>query len=170
MIAWQAIIEEFGPPVWQSAYRIVGNRTDADECLQEAFLAAVTVSRRGPVRSWPALLKQLAVTRAIDCLRRRVRRKSRDGDPEDLSEAVSRQPAPEAAAQDGERAALLRQALGRLPVRQGQVACLRYLEEMSYEEIAAELGMSVRHVGVILSRARESLRSMLEESEADHGQ
>ena len=92
MIAWQAIIEEFGPPVWQSAYRIVGNRTDADECLQEAFLAAVTVSRRGPVRSWPALLKQLAVARAIDCLRRRVHRKSRDGDPEDLSEAVSRQP------------------------------------------------------------------------------
>jgi RNA polymerase sigma-70 factor, ECF subfamily len=169
MIEWQAIIEEFGPPVWQSAYRIVGNRADADECLQEAFLAAVTVSRRGPVRSWPALLRRLAVTRAIDCLRRRVRQKSRNGDPEPLSDAVSRQPAPEAVAQEGEQAAQLRWALGRLPERQGQVMCLKYLEEMSYEEIAAELGTSTQHVGVILSRARESLRSLLEERGTDHG-
>jgi DNA-directed RNA polymerase specialized sigma24 family protein len=36
---WDEILSPDGPAVWRTAYRIVGNRADADECFQEAFLA-----------------------------------------------------------------------------------------------------------------------------------
>ena len=70
---WPEIIERDGASVWRTAYRLLGNRADADECFQEAFLAALEVSRREPVRDWGALLRRLAAARALDRLRRRYR-------------------------------------------------------------------------------------------------
>ena len=57
---WAEIIERDGGAVWRTAYRLLGNRADADECFQEVFLAALEVSRREPVRDWGALLRRLA--------------------------------------------------------------------------------------------------------------
>jgi DNA-directed RNA polymerase specialized sigma24 family protein len=67
---WQDILSRDGGAVWQSAYRYLGNRADADECFQEAFLAAFEFSRRQEVQNWRALLKRLAAVRAVDRLRR----------------------------------------------------------------------------------------------------
>ena len=60
---------------------------------------------------------------------------------------------PAALVQSAEMAALLRVALADLPRRQGEAYCLRHLNGMSYEEIAAELNMTVSAVGVALHRA-----------------
>jgi RNA polymerase sigma-70 factor (ECF subfamily) len=169
MTEWKMIVREHGALVWRTAYRLVGNRSDADECMQEAFVAAVAISRRGPVEHWPALLKRLAVSRGIDCLRRRARDVLRGDTGGQLLDAASRDVAPDVAAQNGELAAHLRWTLAKLPGRHAEVMCLRYLSEMSYEEISQELQISVRHVGVILSRAREELRELLQERGADNG-
>ncbi|MBN2130337.1 MAG: sigma-70 family RNA polymerase sigma factor [Sedimentisphaerales bacterium] len=77
---WQSIVNEHGPLVWQTAYRLVGNEADAADCLQETFLAALEVSRREEVRNLGGLLVRLATTRAIDSLRRRNRQQRRSGD------------------------------------------------------------------------------------------
>jgi len=169
MTEWENIIREHGPAAWRAAYRLVGNRSDADECMQEAFVAALAASRREPVRNWSALLRKLAVLRGIDCLRLRARDPLRSGNGGGLAEAASRDAPPDQAAQNGELTARLRQALARLPSRHADVVCLRYLNEMTYEEISQELRVSVRHVGVILSRAREKLRELLKEGGADNG-
>ncbi|NQU74852.1 MAG: sigma-70 family RNA polymerase sigma factor [Planctomycetes bacterium] len=169
MTAWETIVHEHGPAVWRTAYRLLGNRSDADECMQDVFIAAVVVSRRGPVHNWPALLKKLAVLRGVDHLRRRARDVLRNDNGIRLSETVSRDVSPDVAAQDGELAEHLRWALAKLSSRQAEVACLRYLSEMTYEEISQKLQISVRHVGVVLSRAREKLRELLKERGADHG-
>jgi len=63
---WDEILTRDGPAVWRTAYRIVGNRADADECVQEAFLHALEISRRKPVQHWCALLQRLAAARAVD--------------------------------------------------------------------------------------------------------
>jgi RNA polymerase sigma-70 factor (ECF subfamily) len=73
------------------------------------------------------------------------------------------------AAQNGELTTRLRWALARLSSRDAEVVCLRHMSEMTYEEISQELQISVRHVGVILSRAREKLRELLKEGGADNG-
>ena len=71
---WDEILTRDGPAVWRTAYRIVGNRADADECVQEAFLHALEISRRETVQHWRALLQRLAAARAVDRLRSRLRR------------------------------------------------------------------------------------------------
>ena len=75
---WPEILSRDGPAAWRAAYRIVGNRADADECFQEACLAALNVSRRQTVRQWSALLRRLAAARAVDQLRQRQRRRARE--------------------------------------------------------------------------------------------
>jgi len=166
---WETIIRDEGPAVWQTAYRLVGNRADADECMQETFMAAVVYARRDEIRSWPALLRRLAVSRSIDCLRRRPCWRTQDQSATAFSAALSSSLAPEAVVQNRELSEMLREALAKLPPRQAEVVCLRYLGEMEYEEISRELAISVRHVGVILSRARDKLRKLLKERGAGNG-
>src|SRR5438445_557444 len=71
---WPTILSRDGPAAWRTAYRLLGHRADADECFQDACLAALEVSRRQPVRHWRALLQRLAAARAVDRLRERFRR------------------------------------------------------------------------------------------------
>jgi RNA polymerase sigma-70 factor, ECF subfamily len=157
---WQEILAREGPAVWRTAYRLLGNRADADECFQEAFLAALEVSRRQEVRHWPALLRRLATARAVDRLRERRRRGIRE--PVDDWDAVrGPAPPPSRGAEDAELAERLRAALARLPAKQAQVFCLHVLEGWSYQEIARHLAASVVAVGVLLHRARKQLRQDL---------
>ena len=60
----------------------------------------------------------------------------------------------------------LRQALAELPERDAQVFTLRYFEEFPYEVIAAQMGISLDLVGVILHRARKRLRETCKPSDA----
>lgn len=74
VVDWQVVLEKYGPIVWQTTYRLLGNHADAADCFQEAFVGALEISRRQRVRNFPALLSRLATARAIDRLRQRVRR------------------------------------------------------------------------------------------------
>lgn len=156
---WREILSRDGPAAWRTAYRIVGNSADADECLQEACLAAWNVSRRQPVHNWRALLKRLATTRAIDRLRDRSRRRAReeavDGDWHDAGA-----PLPAQRMEDEELIEQLRSALAQIPPKQAELFCL-YLDQWSYQEIADQLDISTSRVGVLLHRAREKLARIL---------
>ncbi len=155
---WAEIIEREGGAVWRTAYRLLGDRADADECFQEAFLAALEVARRQPVRDWGALLRHLASSRAIDRLRRRYRRGTRPP-VVDWEALPCPTPEPSRAAEDAELSESLRAALAALPSRQAEVFCLHYLEDLSYREVADHLGISIVSVGVLLHRARPSVAS-----------
>jgi RNA polymerase sigma-70 factor (ECF subfamily) len=128
--------------------------------MQETFLAAWQVARRQAVRNWPGLLQHLATARALDHLRRRVR-KATHVEVGDLAEIPSPENGPADHAQLAETVARLRVALADLPPRHGEAYCLRHLNGMSYEEIAAEMSMTVSAVGVVLHRATERLRVAL---------
>jgi len=157
---WQEILRRDGPAVWQTAYRLLNNRADADECFQEAFLAALEVSRRETVRNWRAMLQRLAATRAVDRLRERYRRRSHE-QTTDWNSLPGSVPPPSQAAEEAELAQHLRDALARLPARQAEVFCLHGLEGWSYAEIAEQLSLSTDTVGVLLHRARKRLRELL---------
>jgi RNA polymerase sigma-70 factor, ECF subfamily len=160
MIDWQTVLERDGPAVWRTAYRIVGNRADADECFQEAFLGALAVARREPVENWRALLQRLAAARAVDRLRERRRRRSRE-EAADLDTVGGHDPPPSRPAEDAELSDRLREALGELPAKQAEVFCLHCLESWSYTEIAGRLAVTVDAVGVLLFRARRRLRERM---------
>jgi RNA polymerase sigma-70 factor (ECF subfamily) len=165
---WQIVVDEYGPLVWQTAYRLLGNHTDTADCFQETFLAALELSRRQPVRNVPGLLIRLATTRAIDRLRQRGRRERQQAQTCDGRETC-RVGDPAGQAQTRELAWRLREAIGQLPAQEAKVFCLRYLNEMSYRQIARELGIGINAVGVSLYRAKARLREALGATHADEG-
>ena len=171
---WQVIVEECGPLVWQTAYRLLGNHADAADCFQETFLAALEVSGRQHVRNVPGLLVRLATTRAIDRLRQKNRQEKRRNDAQGPHDTSDSSPDPLGHAQTQELTWQLREAIGQLPPQEAKVFCLRYLSEMSYRQIARQLDMRVNAVGVTLHRARSRLREALgaaqiEENEVRNG-
>lgn len=168
MIDWDSIVREHRPAVWRTAYRLLGNRADADECFQETFAVAVTVVRssRSPIRNWGALLVRLATTKAVDRLRQRVRRSSREvpgGGGLTIDVVPDRQltSRPEDRMQQAEMSARLRTALAHLPSKQADAFCLHCFEDWSYAEIAEHLDTSVNDVGVSIHRARIALRQQI---------
>jgi len=161
MTDWQSIVQEYRNLVWQTAYRVLGNETDAADCFQEAFISALQVARREQVRNWAALLRRLAITRALDRLRQRRRQAAHfETMPEGVSIPGS-DPEPFQRAEAVELSDRLRSVLAHLPEQQAQVFCLRFLENQSYREIAKQLGIKTSAVGVLLHRARGRLRELL---------
>ena len=154
---WPEIIEREGESVWRTAYRLLGDRADADECFQEAFVAALEVSRREPVRDWGALLRRLASSCAIDRLRRRYRH-GQNRPVADWDALPGPSPSPSQGVEDAEQAESLRAAPACLTPNQAEAFCLHHLEEWSYREIAGHLAITVDAVGVLLHRARKRLR------------
>ncbi|NLF33093.1 MAG: sigma-70 family RNA polymerase sigma factor [Planctomycetes bacterium] len=167
MADWPSIVEMHAGGVWRTAYRLVGNDADAADCVQEAFVAALAVSRRQSVENWPALLGRLVTCRALDLLRRRVRHRRRHEELACWDGVACPSAGPERHAEAAELSARLRDALGKLPSRQAEIFCLRFLNELSYEDIARQLGMKPSAVGVALHRARRRLRGLLTPHEVD---
>ena len=162
MVDWQVIIKKHGPVVWQTAYRLLGNHADAADCFQETFVSALEFCQRQRVRNFPALLSRLATARAIDQLRRRFRRSRSETDSADWAALQSANPCPVERAQQKELTDWLRESLSKLPPQEAQAFCLRYLNDMSYRQIANELGIKTNAAGVLLHRARAKLRESFE--------
>ncbi len=157
---WTARLNRDGPAAWRAAYRLLGSAEDADDCLQEAVLAAVQLSRREPVTHWRALLIRLTSARAVDRLRQRYRSRVA-GDAVDQAEHVPVMVEPGEQFQLEELRSQLRTALAQLPAEQATAFSLCVLEEWTYAEAGTELNVSVNTIGVLVHRARQQLRELL---------
>jgi RNA polymerase sigma-70 factor, ECF subfamily len=138
-------------------------REDAEDLVQNT-LARVFQGMAG-LRSEESFLAWLfAIARNLRRTAQRRRHRER-GLLSDQSEQVEGLPDPRPDAVDerlrGERVAALRSAIERLPPQQRQCVVLRIREEMSYEEIAETLCLSVFTVRNHLAEARRSLRHAL---------
>ncbi|QOV90610.1 RNA polymerase sigma factor [Humisphaera borealis] len=163
MIDWDRIVEEDGPAVWRICWRLLCNRADAEEAFQEAFIAAVELSRRETLATPRAILQHLATARSIDKLRSRQRRRKRHEpvDHERLNEEASADVTPPQNAEAGELSDALLKALATLPGKQAECFTLHAIEGWAYQEIADRLGLSIDHVGVLIHRARGKLKKSL---------
>ena len=158
---WSQVVRQHAPLVWRTAGRLLPDPGDAADCFQDTFVSAWQLAGRRPVRNWPGLLQRLATARALDRLRSRRRHADRHPSAPGLADVPSAGLDPSRQAESAELAAELRRALAGLPRRQSQAYCLRHLNGFSYEQIAAELSMSVSAVGVTLHRAGRQLREAM---------
>jgi RNA polymerase sigma-70 factor (ECF subfamily) len=154
---WDKIVGRHGPGVFAAAWRILGHVADTEDVVQEVFLQAHQMQKAGPVLSWSGLLRRLATCRALDRLRQR-----RPTVPLDDLTPARNGDGPEAIAMERELADRLRQALAHLPPREGEVFCLRYFDDLSYEQIADALGTTPGAVAVALHKARARLETLLQ--------
>ncbi len=158
---WQAIVTEHGRAVWQTAYRLLGNRSDTADCFQETFLAALQISRNEPVHNIPGLLVRLATTRAIDRLRQRTRQERYRACGPDPTRSSRAECDPVDHAEVQELSGRLRAAIGQLPPQEAKAFCLRYFSELSYREVARQMNVRTSAAGVLLHRAKARLRDAL---------
>jgi RNA polymerase sigma-70 factor (ECF subfamily) len=161
MTDWEQIVNAHSALVWTTAFRLLGHREDAADCTQDAFLEALAVARRGPVRSWKGLLVRLATCSALDRLRRHAREGKRETMDLDCADLPSTESRPDQAAQSNELTDRLRRALAELPEQQAEVFCLRVFNELRYREIARQTGINPSTVSVLLHRARLRLQELL---------
>lgn len=164
MTDWQEIIKEYGPAVWWTAYRLLGNGADAADCFQETFVSLIDIARRQRVANFAALVKRVATNRAIDMLRQRARNSRINTAQFDLDILPVSHMKPMEQLEHRELASRLRQGLAQLPGQQAEVFSLRVLSGLSYRQIAKQLGIKTSAAGVLLHRARAKLHHLLEQS------
>jgi RNA polymerase sigma-70 factor (ECF subfamily) len=162
------LADQYGRMVFATAHRILDNTHDAEDVLQQVFLKLFRTwgSKIKPevIRDWGAYLRTMATRTALDLLRAKKQRRWRempldeDDPPKELMSS--------GASAIEEKMDRLRQALAALPERDAQVFTMRYLGEFSYEAIATQMGLSINLVGVILHRARKTLREIFEHIDA----
>ena len=157
--AFGAVVRRHGGPLYAVAYRWLESPADAEEIVQDAFV--LLWRKRSAVRlvgdsALPWLIvtvKHLAANRRRARLRRTRHEREVPVEPVVIDVAVER----------GETADLLRRAFAALPERDAAVARLCLVEDVTYAEAAARLGMTEGAVRNRLSRARARLRRDLED-------
>lgn len=162
------LMERHHRRLYRLALSYLRSPDDALDVVQETFVKAFRNAARwdssAEVGPW---LTRIAVNQAIDRYRRDKRRLATitplmdQGDDHRERLAVE-EPSPERRLLGRELGERIGAALRALPERQRAVFVLRHYEEMSLEEIAAALGLSLGTVKSSLHRAIHRLRSRLE--------
>ena len=165
--AFEVLYDRHGGAAYSLAYRIVGDRTAAEDVTQEAFLSiwrsnARFDRARGSVRSW---VLSVVRNRAIDALRRGGTQAPKlDHDDDSMLEARPAAERTEDEALRRETSRELRGALGQLPEDQSQVIQLAYFGGFSHSEIAEMLGMPLGTVKGRMRLGLEKIRGQLAEA------
>ena len=155
--AFGVLVRRYQAPLYRHAWRLTQDRRTAEDVVQEAFVTAwrrlPTLQRAESFRSW---LYQITTRRSIDVVRAR-----RPEQPVDTLapsvEPAATEAGPAARLEQRAQLADLATALQQLPVGQRAAWCLREIDELSYEEIAAALDLPVSTVRGRIARARVEL-------------
>ena len=151
----EAWLEEGYPQSVRTAYLILGNRLDAEDAVQEAFLHAYrALDRFLPDQAFGAWLHRIVANAALDITRRR---KVRDAD--ELPETVA-SPFHDPA-ESSELRRRLQEALETLPARQRAVIVMHDVEGFKHAEIGEMLGIPEGTARSDLHYARSHLRGVL---------
>ena len=171
--AYELIVRRFGPRMLNTARRLLHLEADALDAVQDAFLSAFrtleSFEGRSQLGSW---LYRIVVNASLMKLRTQRRRKERSidellptyNDSGTLSDHVqSWRLTHDEAIEMREMRALVRECIAELPEPYRAVLLLRDIEELNTEETADALEISPAAVRSRLHRARQALKSLLDE-------
>lgn len=154
--AFATIVEKYKDPVFNVAYRMLGNPTEAEDVAQETFVRAYTQLRTYQEgRRFSTWLLSIASHLSIDQLRRRRFLALPLENAPFLEWIADLGAGPEQAALQLEASDEMQKVLSALPPKYRTVLVLRYWYDLSYEEIAEMLGLTSALVKARLHRARE---------------
>jgi len=156
--AFAELVEAYQRPVFNLCYRMLGDAGEAEDAAQESFLRAYNNMRRyDPTRSFSTWLLSIASHHCIDQLRRRRLVADSLEELEPWEEPADEHPGPETAAARREGREAARALLARLGPQDRAVIVLRYWDDLSTEEIAQALSLTVKAVKSRLHRARKQM-------------
>jgi RNA polymerase sigma-70 factor (ECF subfamily) len=160
--AWGELYRQYAPAIFRFCRRAMPTREDAEDATMDIFIKVrQKLSQYDSSRPFGAWLYTVAANHCWDLLRRRKGRQDLETgeienmplehpDPGQLEQLIEKSTSQE-----------VRRALDKLPARARMALVLRYYADMSYDEVAATLGVRRAFVGVVLLRARHQLRDIL---------
>jgi RNA polymerase sigma-70 factor (ECF subfamily) len=158
--AFEVFYDRHGGVSFSLAYRILGDRTAAEDCIQEAFISiwrsgARFDRARGSVRSWTLSIVR---NRAIDALRSKAGKAPKlTFDDDAILESREAEERTDEEAMRHETAVEVRGALSQLPGEQSKVIELAYFGGFSQSEIAGMLNIPL---GTVKGRKRLGLEKI----------
>lgn len=170
--AFQTLVQLFGPRVYRIIRRMVTGHHDSEDLHNEIWLkVAQHLHKYDTTLPFHAWLYRIASNACIDFLRKK---KELVLDHEQLFVHVQKQPPsapgnPESSLLEKEFSQELHGLLARLDESDRLIMTLRFVEEMSYEEIGRIVGMSKNTVGTRLFRARKQIKEIMEKQREERG-
>ncbi|MHB8452859.1 MAG: RNA polymerase sigma factor SigE [Mycobacteriales bacterium] len=158
--SWEDIVRDHSARVYRLAYRLTGNAFDAEDLTQEVFLRvfrSLSSYTPGTFEGW---LHRITTNLFLDGVRRKQRIRF-EALPEDGARLAARDPSPEAILADATLDGDIAAALAALPPDFRAPVVLCDIEQMSYEEVAATLGVKIGTVRSRIHRGRTQLRRAL---------
>ncbi len=165
--AWGQLYHDYAPAIFRFCRRALPTREDAEDATMEVFMKLRGVlNQYDDSRSFSAWLYKIAANHCWDTLRRRKIRQ--DKETEDLDALPLEHPDASQLEKliEQRTSEEVRKAMAKLGPRARMALVMRYYSDMSYDEIADELGVRRAFVGVVLLRARHELRQALDSSAA----
>jgi RNA polymerase sigma factor (sigma-70 family) len=160
--SWEEIVQTHSARVYRLAYRLTGNQHYAEDLTQEVFVRvfrSLSTYTPGTFEGW---LHRITTNLFLDMVRRKQRIRF-DALAEDAAERLpSREPSPAQHFHDTHFDADVQQALDTLAPEFRAAVVLCDIEGLSYEEIAATLGVKLGTVRSRIHRGRAHLRAALQ--------
>jgi len=169
--AFETLIHLYQAPIFNVAYRILGDASEASDAVQETFMKIFkgikTFRGECGLKTW---IYRIAISESLNRQRwwKRWRRHAPlsidDTAPNGtrLIDVTDSRPTPESVCAQLEMEQAVQKALDGLSFEHRVVAVLRDIEGLSYEEISETLGLSLGTVKSRLWRARSEMRTKLE--------
>jgi RNA polymerase sigma-70 factor (ECF subfamily) len=170
--AFRILVTRHQRSVHSLILRMVGNHEDARDLTQETFVRVFnSLDRFDQERNFSFWITRIAANRTIDFLRRKkMSTVSLDGDFDERSgegspgiQLKDKQDLQDQQLDASRRHERLLRLIGELPMNHRVVLLLRYLQQMSYEEIGSLLDLPLGTVKARLSRAHQQIRDWMEE-------
>ena len=158
--SWDSVVRDHSARVYRLAYRLSGNRQDAEDLTQETFVRvfrSLTEFTPGTFEGW---LHRITTNLFLDMVRRRQRIRF-EALPEDTERLPGAVPSPEQVYADTHLDPRVEAALAALAPDFRAAVVLCDIEGLTYEEIAATLGVKIGTVRSRIHRGRVQLREAL---------
>src|SRR5690242_4839209 len=158
---WDEVVREHTARVYRLAYRLSGNQQDAEDLTQETFVRVFRSLSNYTPGTFEGWLHRITTNLFLDMVRRRQRIRF-EGLAEDAAERLrGREPSPAQAYEDRHFDDDIQTALDALAPEYRAAVVLCDIEGLSYEEIAATLGVKMGTVRSRIHRGRAQLRDAL---------
>ena len=166
MPSWDDLVRQHADRVYRLAYRLSGNRHDAEDLTQETFIRVFRSVQNYQPGTFEGWLHRITTNLFLDSARRKSRIRF-DALPEDADNRLPSPVAtPDAAYLNQMFDADIEAALASLSPEFRAAVVLCDVEGLSYEEIGATLGVKLGTVRSRIHRGRAALRSSLERRRA----